>query len=159
DYDPIWSPDGARVAFSSDRKGHRDVYVKNALGTGEDELLVESSQNKSVEDWSRDGRFLVFNVSVPGRGLDVWLYSFANHQARPLLETASVENQARFSPDGHWLAYSSNETGQNEVYICALTEAGVRGKWVVSTGGGIEPQWRGDSKELFYATRAAPARI
>ncbi len=122
DFNPAWSPDGTRIAFSSDRRGTRDLYVKNASGTGDDELLLSSSLSKAAEDWSPDGRWIV-----------------------------------QFSPDGKWLAYRSDESGRNEVYIRPFPPSG--GKWQISAGGGGEPQWRGDGKELFYATLGDPARV
>jgi len=157
DFNPAWSPDGARVAFTSDRRGHRDLYVKNASGTGEDELLLSSGLAKNVEDWSRDGQWIVFNESVPGSGNDVVALSLESRKTQDFLRTKFTEDQARFSPDGKWMAYRSNESGRAEVYIQAFPPSG--GKWQISSSGGIEPQWRADGKELFYTTLQDPARI
>jgi len=157
DFNPVWSPDGARVAFTSDRRGHRDVYVKNASGTGEDELLLSSALAKNVEDWSRDGRWIVFNESVPGNANDVVAISPETRKTQDFLRTKFTEDHARFSPDGKWMAYQSNESGRAEVYIQAFPPSG--GKWQISSSGGMEPQWRADGKELFYTTLLDPARI
>jgi Tol biopolymer transport system component len=151
DLNPVWSPDGSRIAFSSDRKGRRNLYVKSSSGTGEEELLLESELNKSVEDWSRDGRTLAYNLSVPGSSSDIWTFSLDTRRPRPFLQTRFNEDEARFSPDGKWIAYRSSESGHAEVYIQPFTASAMRGKWVVSNGGGMEPQWRADGKELFYA--------
>jgi Tol biopolymer transport system component/tRNA A-37 threonylcarbamoyl transferase component Bud32 len=153
DLNPVWSPDGSRVAFSSDRKGNRDLYVKSSSGTGDEELLLESSLNKSLEDWSRDGRFLVFNQQIRGYSTDLWLFSFEKRQPQPFLTTRFFEQQAQFSPDSKWIAYESNESGRAEVYVQPVADSGARNKWIVSNSGGYEPHWRGDGKELFYRRR------
>jgi len=101
DFNPVWSPDGTRIAFSSTRKGHRDVYVKTANGTGQDELLFESELAKSVEDWSPDGRYIVFNT---GMGHDLWSLPFSGENAsqKPtaFLQAQFGQDQAQVSPDG-----------------------------------------------------------
>jgi hypothetical protein len=157
DFNPAWSPDGMRIAFSSDRRGTRDLYVKNASGTGEDELLLSSSLSKAVEDWSPDGRWIVYNEAVLGSVNDLVVLSLESRKPQDFLRTRFREDQGQFSPDGKWLAYRSDESGRNEVYIRPFPPSG--GKWQISAGGGGEPQWRGDGKELFYATLEDPARI
>jgi Tol biopolymer transport system component len=157
DCNPIWSPDGSRIAFFSNRKGVRDLYVKNASGAGEDELLLETGFTKNAEDWSRDGRTLLYSTATPGSRDDVWTYSFDTRQPKPLLQTQFQENWSRFSPDGKWVAYRSDATGRFEIYIQAYGGSGRR--WVVSTGGGSEAHWRADGKELFYCTLQNPAQI
>jgi len=161
DFNPVWSPDGSRIAFSSDRRGERDLYIKSASGTGDEELLLESDRNKNAEDWSRDGRWLAYNEAAPGAGNDIWTLSLATRQPQPFLQTRFNEDEASFSPDGKWVAYRSFESGRSEVYVQPFAESapGVRGKWVVSSAGGLEPQWRGDGKELFYTSLKTPAQI
>jgi Tol biopolymer transport system component len=161
DLNPVWSPDGSRIAFSSDRRGPRNLYIKSASGTGDEELLLESDHNKNAEDWSRDGRWLVYNEATPGAGNDIWTLSLDTRKPRPFLQTQFNEDEASFSPDGKWIAYRSTESGRSEVYVQPFTESapGARGKWVVSNAGGLEPQWRGDGKELFYTSLDTPARI
>ena len=150
DLNPVWSPDGLRIAFSSNRRGKRDLYIKSAFGAGGEELLLESELNKSVEDWSRDGR-LVYNQTVAGSSNDLWTLSLDTRRPQPFAQEASSEDQARFSPDGKWIAYHSSESGRFEVYVRPFSESGAGGKWVISNAGGAEPQWRADGKELFYA--------
>lgn len=158
DLNPTWSPDASRIAFSSDRKGERDLYVKNSSGAGDEELLLSSSLPKNVEDWSRDGRFLIYNRTVSGSGVRLWIFSFETRQSQPFFESRFSQDQAKFAPNGKWIAYRSNETGRSEIYVQTFGP-GPRGKWVVSTAGGEEPQWRADGKELFYATPQSPDRI
>ncbi len=161
DFNPVWSPDGSRIAFSSDRRGPRDLYVKSASGTGEEELLLESGRNKAAEDWSRDGRWLAYNEAAPGAGNDIWTLSLDTRQPRPFLHTRFNEDEAAFSPDGKWIAYRSAESGRSEVYVQPFAESapGAKGKWVVSNAGGLDPQWRGDGKELFYTSLQTPPQI
>ncbi|HTS26939.1 MAG TPA: protein kinase [Bryobacteraceae bacterium] len=157
DFNPFWSPDGARIAFSSDRRGARDLYVKNASGTGEDETLLASSFAKSLEDWSPDGRWLVYNETSPGSGVDLMTVSVDSRQRQEFLRTPFTEDHGKLSPDGKWMAYRSNESGRFEVYIRPFPPA--PGKWQISNGGATEAQWRGDGKELFFTTLQDPVRI
>ena len=159
DYNPVWSPDGGRVAFSSNRRGIRDLYVKSASGTGEDELLLSSGHAKSVEDWSPDGRWIVYNETAPDTLFDLMVFSLESRKPQESLRTRFTEDRGRFSPDGKWLAYHSSESGRDEIYIRRFPPLPPGGRWQISTLGGIEAQWRGDGKELFYTTPQDPARI
>ncbi len=154
---PFWSADGARIAFTSDRRGARDIYVKNASGLGEDQLLLESSINKNLEDWSRDGRSLILNEPIPHADDDLFAFSLDTRKLLDLVRTGFNEDCGRLSPDGRWLAYQSDETGRAEVYIQTFPPYG--GKWQISTARGGGPQWRGDGKELYYSTITEPARM
>jgi len=146
DHNAAWSPDGTRIAFASDRKGHRDLYQKLAGGTGEDELLLELAERKAVEDWSPDGRFLLYTQGQP---FDLWVLPlFGERIPFPFLTTPFNETQPQFSPNGRWVVYNSNESGRSEIYVQAFPPTG--GKWQVSTARGNDPQWRLDAKELFY---------
>jgi hypothetical protein len=152
---PAWSPDGSRIAFTSDRRGHRDLYVKDASGTGEDELLLSSAPAKNVEDWSPDGRWIVYS-DVAGGFTHLIVLSMESRKPKDFPRTLH-QIRGRFSPDGKWMAYRSGESGPGEIYIQPFPPAA--GKWQISTGGGVDAQWRGDGKELFYTTLQDPARI
>ena len=148
DYGPLWSPDGSRVAFSSQRSGSGDLYAKVASGTGADQLLITSKVFKVANDWSPHGLAYVTFAGSPGSKADLWLLSVADGKSSPLLQTEFDEGAARFSPDGRWIAYSSNESGQFEVYVQPFPLQS--GKWQLSTAGGVHPIWRLDGREIFY---------
>jgi Tol biopolymer transport system component len=150
---PVWSPDGSRIAFSSAYSsgsgGQFDLYQKLSSGAGSDEELLKSGENKAVMDWSADGRFILFRSFGGKTKFDIWvLPTFGDRNPYPFLQSEFGETWARFSPDGRWVAYVSNETGMTEVYVQEFQGSG--GKVRVSTGGGNLPCWRRDGKELFY---------
>jgi Tol biopolymer transport system component len=152
---PTWSPDGSRIAFSSDRTGNFDLYVHASDGAGEDELLFKSDHTKFVTDWSRDGRFLLYYDIDPKTKRDLWVLPMdgaaGERKPVPFLRTGFNEASGTFSPDGHWVAYHSDESGRNEIYVRPFpAPSSGGGKWMVSQGGGILPVWRGDGKELFF---------
>jgi Tol biopolymer transport system component len=149
DWAPVWSPDGTRIAFASDRDGIQNIYQKLASGAADEEPLLKTGDIKFPADWSRDGRFLVYE-SISSKSLrDLWVLPLeGDRKPIPFLLTEFVETQARFSPDGRWIAYASEEAGAPEVYVQPFPASG--GKWKVSTSGGANPEWRGDGKEMFY---------
>ncbi|MBZ5624707.1 MAG: protein kinase, partial [Acidobacteriia bacterium] len=151
---PAWSPDGTRIAFSSNRAGVYDLYQRAANGAGGDELLLKSDLNKYVADWSRDGRFLLFDQAIEGNRRELWVLPMDGTGERkpvPFLRTDFDTRSGRFSPDGRWIAYQSNESTKDEIYVRPFpAPAGGGGKWTVSQGGGRQPRWRRDGKELFY---------
>jgi len=149
-----WSPDGAKIAFSSNRGGHEDLYLHAANGAGEDELLLKSDSDKSVTDWSRDGRFLLFN-QLSGKAIrELWVLPMdaaGDQKPIPFLRSDFDSRSGRFSPNGRWVAYGSNESGGNyEIYVRPFPPSAGGGKWMVSQGNGAYPRWRRDGKELFY---------
>jgi Tol biopolymer transport system component len=151
---PIWSTDGSRITFDSNRTGKRNLYQKLASGVGAEELLVESQEDKVANDWSPDGQFLSYFSIQTATARDLWVWPMqGDRKPWEFLKTRFEERFGVFSPDGRWMAYMSNESGRDEVYIrpfapAASTSAG--GQWQVSTAGGIFPRWRHDGKELYY---------
>lgn len=150
DVSPIWSPDGSRVVFASPRAGKHWLYQKLSSGAGGDELLLQTDRDAFPDDWSSDGRFILYEVNAgPQTRFDLWVLPlFGDRQPFPFLQGEFDETHAQFSPDGRFVAYVSNESGRPEVYVQSFPGPG--GKWQVSTGGGDQPQWRRDGKELFY---------
>ena len=151
---PTWSPDGTHVAFSAIRMGVPDLYRKEASGAGSDELLFKSGEVKQLQDWSRDGRLLMYSQQSKG-GNDLWVLPLdgpggAPKSPMPYIKTEFDEGGGRFSPDGNLVAYSSNQSGGvHEVYVQPFPDPS-KGKWQISRGGGAHPRWRRDGKELFY---------
>jgi hypothetical protein len=148
---PLWSPDGTRVVFQSDRKdGRVRVYQRRANGAGSDDLLFEEATGSvNLQDWSSDGRFLVYAAIGEKRHQDLWVLPLTgDRQPFPLLQTDFNESQAQVSPNGRWIAYTSDETGRGEVYVQSFPHAG--SKRQVSSAGGVQPRWRRDGQELFY---------
>jgi serine/threonine protein kinase/Tol biopolymer transport system component len=140
---PVWSPDAARLVFSSNQKYNFDLYVKNSDGSQEDTSIVHDDHDKNPNDWSRSGKYILYT-----RGSDLWFVTYPELKSSQFLKAPGVLRNGQFSPDGKWVAHASNETGKWEIYVTSFPEP--RGKWQVSTGGGEQPRWRGDGKELFY---------
>ena len=147
---PIWSPDGTRVAFASNRKSNRNLYIGMFNQPGAEQLLLESSNMLVPQDWSRDGRFLLYYELNPGTVRDLFAVDLASrdHQRLTVASTPFEETLARFSPDGRWVAYQTNATGRFEIVVQPFPGPG--GRWQVSTGGGVAPRWRADGKELYF---------
>jgi Tol biopolymer transport system component/predicted Ser/Thr protein kinase len=143
----IWSPDGRRVVFSSVRKGAQDLYEKPADGSGSEELLIASADNKQPNSWSPDGRVILYHSGQNNGDLMV-LPLTGDRKPYAFLSTPFNEQNGVFSPDGKWVAYQSNESGRDEIYVRPFPGPG--GQWQVSTGGGSMPRWRADGKELYY---------
>jgi len=150
---PVWSPDGSRILFASDRKHQGDLYVKAATGGAKEEPVYEAEGQKIPHDWSPDGAAIVFDDREAGgeRKLSLKMLATAGGR-RPveLLKRGDALGDSRFSPDGRWLAYMSDESGRMEIYVAAFPGPG--GRWQISTEGGMAPRWRRDGKELFYVS-------
>jgi len=147
--EPIWSPDGSRIVFTSNRKGHFDLYQKSANGAGSEELLLESNFDKAPSSFSPNGRFLLYSAVDPKTKADLWVLPLGgDRKPFPFLQTEFTESFGQFSPDGRWIAYRSDESRGGEIYVAPFPGPG--GQRQVSTAGGRQPRWRGNGKELFY---------
>jgi Tol biopolymer transport system component/DNA-binding winged helix-turn-helix (wHTH) protein len=151
DLDCIWSPDGKRIAFTSDRAGQRNLYWKLADGSGPDELLLGGKEGgRNLVDWSRDGKYLIYSDDLTPH---LYVLSLdGDRKPVPFINTPFATQQGKFSPNDRWVAYRSQESGRNEVFVQGfnLDPSQPRGKWQISTEGGELPRWRGDGKELFF---------
>jgi Tol biopolymer transport system component/tRNA A-37 threonylcarbamoyl transferase component Bud32 len=168
---PVWSPDGREVIYAGERNGAWGIYRTPASGAGQDELLAGPSQRPfQPASWNRDGRYLLYTQNISGQGNDIWILPLTgnkeNRKPIPYLHTLFRKSDPQFSPDGKWVAYVSNESGHDEVYIQAFPSPG--GKWQVTNSGGTQPRWRGDGKELFFLNdsrlwaagiRTSPGRV
>jgi Tol biopolymer transport system component len=149
----VWSPDGRHVAYTGSPGGSPNVYARAVAGAGEPERLTNSQGSQGVHDWSSDGRFLLYNENVndPSNpaGSDLWILPLTgDRKPFPFLKTPFRENRGQFSPDGKWIAYTSDEQGRSEIYVQSFPVGG--GKWQVSNKGGDYARWRRDGKELLY---------
>jgi serine/threonine protein kinase len=148
DLSPAWSADGSTIVFGSDRRaaGAFDIYRKDGNGSADEELLIASGR---PDAWSPDGQYLLYTVNDPKTRADLWILpGSGDRKPRPYLQTRFDERQGRFSPDGRWIAYTSDESGQYQVYVQSFPAGG--GKFPVSTSGGVQPRWRHDGREIFY---------
>jgi serine/threonine protein kinase/Tol biopolymer transport system component len=148
---PVWSPDGSRIAFVSDRDGGIfNIYQKNVNGTGADDLLLKTPYNKIVTDWSRDGRTLIYQEENPKTKNDLWTLSLTgDRKPMPLLASPFNEVEGTLSPNGRWIAYMSDEGGNRQVYVAKFPA--MDRKWLVSTTRiTAHPRWSADGHELFF---------
>ncbi len=148
---PVWSPDGKRIAYGEIHDGHYDIYIKDSSGAGNAQPLLESAADKFPLDWTRDGRYLLY-VMLDPKGktkYDLWALPMSGERKPfPFLNTKANEGAAVFSPDGHWVAFESDESGSYETYLTPFPGGG--GKWQVSQGGGVQPIWKPDGSALYY---------
>jgi Tol biopolymer transport system component len=145
----IWAPNGSEVVYSMGTADGPQIFRRPASGAGEEIRVSGISRHWAVfpDDWSRDGRWLVYVVASQN-AFDVWSLDVQQQKTEPVLQSAANEVQPRLSPTGSWLAYASDETGTFEVYVRGF--GGTQGKWQISRGGGTQPVWRSDGRELFY---------
>ncbi len=150
---PIWSPDGITIAFNSRRDGVNRPFQKPADGTGSEGPLFPFDGNAWANDWSSDGRWVIYSTPSSGNiGNDLWavpMTSESEGKPVPYIVAPGLQQQAQFSPDGRFVAYASDQSGTWEIYVQPFPNAS-DGKWLVSSGGGAEPRWSRDGKELFY---------
>ncbi|KAA6460181.1 hypothetical protein DYQ86_14125 [Acidobacteria bacterium AB60] len=144
---PAWSPDGRYIAYDKVGVG---IYKKLATGAGNEELVVSADALAVPKSWSPDGSTLVYAKINAETGADLMAVRVnGDRKPFPIVQTRATEDQGQFSPDGHWLAYTSNDSGQAEVYVIPFPPT-PGAKWLVSRGGGVQPRWRRDGRELFY---------
>jgi len=154
DAQPTWSPDSSSIVFASSRKGQFNLYQKSINGAlGSEELLFQTPESKLLPQWSPDGRFLLYrNLDSKTMKYDIWAWPFeGDHKPFVVVRTDFDEREGRFSPDGKWIAYQSDESGHYEIYIRPFPGPGTK-FGPISTNGGVQVQWRGDGKELYYLT-------
>ena len=150
DRTPVWTPDGRRVVFNSVREGPRNYFWKMADGTGTVARLTDSPNIQSAGSFSPDGTRLIFAEQFPDTGFDLVMMSLEDERATEvLLRTEFNERNGESSPDGNWLAYQSDASGEFEVYVRPFPDVD-SGPWQVSTAGGVTPRWAPDGRELFY---------
>jgi eukaryotic-like serine/threonine-protein kinase len=156
DTNPIWSPDGRRMIYTT-FSGSRFRFVMRDVTTAAEETLLEDESVgvPAVTSWSSDGQRILYSSGGRTTRSDIGWMSLTDRKPHVYLATDFVETSARFSPDGKWVAYQSNETGKVEMYIAPFPPTGA--KWQVTTGGGVVPRWRSDGKELFFALPTVPA--
>jgi serine/threonine protein kinase/Tol biopolymer transport system component len=144
---PVWGADGKKIVFTSNRKLTNKIFQKNADGSGSEDQITDIKAGRMINpwDWSRDGKYLL----ARNEG-ELWYYSPAEDKSHPYIKGPWVVRNAQFSPDGKYVAYATNETGDWEIYVSPFPDAG--SKWQVSRGGGEEPRWRADGKELFFVS-------
>jgi Tol biopolymer transport system component/predicted Ser/Thr protein kinase len=147
---PVWSPDGKWIAYVGIRGKSNNLYRKSSNGVGQEELLLEGDAGqRNPVDWSPDGKFLLFDEGDGTAKGQLFLLPVAGERkTSPITQSIFLSNTGVFSPDGHWIAYASNESGRFEVYVIPF--GGNGGKWQISRAGGLHPIWRRDGKELFF---------
>jgi eukaryotic-like serine/threonine-protein kinase len=151
DRDPIWSPEGSRLAVRSNRNGRFNVYVRAVNGVGSEQLVYDSTDNANIHDWSRDGQFMLFTrVDPEGKsGRDVWVMpADGRRDPYPLFEAPRNQDYPRFSKSGRLISYQTDDSARTKVFVMAYPDTGDR--WEISPEGGVQPLWRADGRELFY---------
>jgi eukaryotic-like serine/threonine-protein kinase len=155
---PVWSPDGNRIVFASQGNPGSNLYQKSANGAEGQQVLLKLDRSATPTSWSSDGRYLLYTSTTAATKDDLWVLPIeGDKKPQPFLRTEFNERDARFSPDGRWVAYTSDESGREEVYVRPFLQttdgktAAAGAKWLISSAGGIQPRWRRDGKELFYA--------
>jgi eukaryotic-like serine/threonine-protein kinase len=144
DTDPSWSPDERALAFGSERTGRRAMFVKDVV-SGREEPLGTFGEPAAIDEWTRDGRFIIFRTV----GKAVYAMPLSGDRTpRLLANTPYIEDEVHVSPDGRWVAFQADESGRFEIYVAAFPK--FTSKRQISSGGGLQPQWRGDGRELFY---------
>ncbi len=149
EWQPVWSSDGARIVYATDKTGSGDLFIKNTNGTDASEVFLKDVPPKSAMDCSPDGKYLLYYLFSPTSKEDIWVLPMNGTKTPAVfLQTEFSETNGRFSPDGRWVVYQSDESGSNEIYVRPFPTG--NGKWQISTSGGEFPVWSRDGKEIFY---------
>jgi Protein kinase domain/WD40-like Beta Propeller Repeat len=156
---PVWSPDGSQIVFDSTRDGVHNLYRQAVDGAAPEEVLLKTAEDKMPTDVSPDGRHVLYYSFDPKTQNDIWALSLKDRKPFPVVQTEFEERSAKFSPDGRWIAYQSNESGQFEIYVQAFPGPGAKTR--ISTAGGAQVRWRQDGKEIVLhgARRPAGGRV
>ena len=149
---PVWSSKGDRILFVSTRNGPNNLFQKASSGSGRDELLFSSRAGDKPTQWSKDGRFIVYEESDPKNKQDIWVLpaegAAAERKPMPFLRTEFNEEYGQLSPDSHWMAFTSDRSGREEIYVRPFPPG--EGEWAISIAGGSFSRWRADGKELYF---------
>ena len=148
---PVWTPDGTRLAYRGTRHGFRNLFVRSGDGSDDEERLTTSENLQTPSSWTPDGRNLVYMEVAPDTGADIFVLSLDGRTSKSLIRTPATERNPSLSPDGRWLAYASNESGADEVYVRPFAGAGARLQ--VSIDGGSEPSWSRHGLRLIYRSK------
>ncbi len=153
DYSPKWSPDGKMLAYASSKSGHLQVYVKRGILQGDETVVTDGPERKILFGWTPDGREVIFGRDDKDTGADLYAAAIdGDHKLRPLVVAPFDQTEAAISPNGKWLAYVSNESGQQEVFVQAVNDPTTRAQ--ISSEGGQEPRWTRSSNELIFLTKS-----
>ena len=145
----VWSPNGERIVFSSNRQGDYDLYQTASNGVEQEQPLLKSGVSQFASQWSPDGSTIVYHRAAASGAFNLLTLPMSGeHTPKPYLQTAANEVQGQLSPNGRWMAYASNESKRMEITVQSFPVGPV--KWPISTGGGSDPHWRRDGRELFY---------
>jgi eukaryotic-like serine/threonine-protein kinase len=157
EFTAVPTPDGRYVAYVTFDSSPGDIFIKRTDGAGEARALIRDSRRKIPSDFSPDGRYLLYHAITPGRQWDMEKLSMEEKKASPILATPFAESGARFSPDGQWISYTSDESGKHEIYVQHFTDP--KGKWQISDGGGLMSSWSSDGKEIYYYSPAGKMMV
>ena len=147
--DPFWTPNGKQIVYTSFRNGMYGLYEKAADGSGSEQELYHSKNWVCAESFSPGGQYLAFEENSPSTRTDIWILPLHGEpKPRPFVQTAYTEWSPAFSPDGHWIAYESDESGRSQIYIQPFPGPG--GRWQISNEDGTRPFWNHDGRELYY---------
>jgi hypothetical protein len=150
---PLFSPDGSRIAFASNRRGDFDLWIRAASGEAGEELLVDGPQMQYALDWSKDGRYLLYQWSDFNEAWDIWALPMTAEDREPFIVAGSpqfAERMGQFSPDGRFIAYETNESGRSEIVVQGFPQP--QGRLSVSTAGGTQPRWSANGREIFFVS-------